>query len=76
MAENFLHLKKESDIQIQEAHKVPNKMNSKRYTLRHTIIKMAGVKDTERILKATRERQRVAYKLIFQKKFAGHKRVA
>ena len=56
MAENFLHLKKESDIQIQEAHKVPNKMNSKRYTLRHTIIKMSGVKDTERILKATRER--------------------
>ena len=76
MAENFLHLKKESDIQIQEAHKVTNKMNSKRYTLRHTIIKMAGVKDTERILKATRERQRVAYKFIFQKKFAGQKRVA
>ena len=46
MAENFPHLKKESDIQIQEAHKVPNKMNSKRSTLRHTIIKMAGVKDT------------------------------
>ena len=76
MAENFLHLKKESDIQIQEAHKVPNKMNSKRYTLRHTIIKMSGVKDTERILKATRERQRVAYKLIFQNKLAGQKWVA
>ena len=27
MAENFSNVKKETDIQVQEAHKVPNKMN-------------------------------------------------
>ena len=32
MAENFPNLKKETDIQIQEAWRVPNKMNPKRPT--------------------------------------------
>ena len=36
-------------------------MNAKRNTLRHAIMKMANVNDTERILKAAREKQRVAY---------------
>ena len=30
MAENFPYLKKETDIQVQEAQRVPNKMNPKR----------------------------------------------
>ena len=47
MPENFPNLKK-TDIQIQEAQRVPNKMNPNR--LRHIIIKMAKIK--ERILKA------------------------
>ena len=37
-------------------------MNPKRRTTRHIIIKMARVKDKERILKAARERQSVNYK--------------
>ena len=37
-------------------------MNPKRPTPRHVIIKMAKVKDKERILKAAREKQRVTYK--------------
>ena len=45
MAENFPNLKKEIDIQIQKAQRVPNKMNPKRPTSRHTIIKMAKVKE-------------------------------
>ena len=53
---------KEIDIQVQEARKVPNKMNSKRTMPRHIIIKMPKVKDKERILKAAREKQRVTYK--------------
>ena len=45
MAENFPNLQKEIDIQIQKAQRVPNKMNPKRPTSRHTIIKMAKVKE-------------------------------
>ena len=37
-------------------------MNPNRLTTRHIIIKMAKVKDKERILKAAREKQRVIYK--------------
>ena len=60
--ENFPNLVKKIDIQVQEARKVPNKMNSKRTMPRHIIIKMPKVKDKERILKAAREKQRVTYK--------------
>ena len=35
MAENFPSIQKETDIQIQEAKKVPNKMNSNRCTPRY-----------------------------------------
>ena len=37
-------------------------MDTKRTTPRHIVIKMSKVTDKERILKATREKQRVAYK--------------
>ena len=50
MKENFPNLK-EIDVQIQDAHRVPNKMDEKRPTSRHIIIKMAKVKDKEIILK-------------------------
>ena len=61
MMENFPNLVKEIDIQVQEVHRVPNKMDTKRTTPRHIIIKMPKVKDKERILKAAREKQRVTY---------------
>lgn len=44
MAENFPNLKKETDTQIQKAQKVPNKMNTIRYTQTRIIIKKAQVK--------------------------------
>ena len=53
---------KEIDVQVQEAQRVPNKMDAKRSTLRHTIIKMPKIKDKERILKASRGKERVTYK--------------
>ena len=62
MEENFLNVVKEIDIQVQEAQRVPNKLDPKRATPRHIIIKMPKVKDKERILKAAREKQRVTYK--------------
>jgi len=75
VAENFPDPKKETESQVQEARarmhaqeaqRVPNKMNPNRSSARH-IIKMAKVKDKQRILKAAREKQRVIYK--FSKNF-------
>ena len=43
MAENFPNLKKETDIQVKESQRIPNKMNPKRPTLRIIIIKIARV---------------------------------
>ncbi|KAK1346746.1 hypothetical protein QTO34_000606 [Cnephaeus nilssonii] len=62
MNENFPHLMKEIDLQVQEAHRTPNKRNPKRTTPRHIIIKMPRAKDKERILQAAREKQLVTYK--------------
>ena len=62
MIENFPNLVKEIDIQVQEVQRVPNKMNPKRLTPRHLIIKMPKVKDKERLSKAAREKQLVTYK--------------
>ena len=53
---------KEIDIQVQEPQRVPKKMNPKRPTPRHIIIKMPKVKGKGRILKAAREKQLVTYK--------------
>ena len=46
---------------VQEAQRVPNKMDAKRPTPRLTIIKRPMVKDKE-ILKAAREKKFVTYK--------------
>ena len=57
IAENVLNLGKEAITQVQEAERVPYRMNSKRNAPRHIIIEMTKFKDKERILKATREKQ-------------------
>ena len=64
MKENFPNLVKEIDMQAQEAQRVPNKMDTKRTTPRHLIIKKPKVKDKERVLKAAREKQ-----MLLTKKF-------
>ena len=43
MKEKFPNLVKEIDMQVQEAQRVPNKMDTKRPTPRHVIIKMPKV---------------------------------
>ena len=53
---------KETDIQVQEAQKVPNKMDPKGATARHILIKMPKVQDDDRITKAAKERKLVTYK--------------
>ena len=54
MKENFSNLVKVIDMEVQEAQRVPNKMEAKRPTPRHIIIKRPKVK--KRILKAAREK--------------------
>ena len=51
MKENFPNLMKEIVMQVQEAERVPNRVDAKRPTPRHIIIKRPKVKNTERILK-------------------------
>ena len=57
MKENFSNWVKEINTLVQEAKRVPNKMDAKRPTPRHIIIKMSKIKDKERILQAAREKQ-------------------
>ena len=62
MKENFPNLVKEIDFQeVQEAQRVPKKLDPKRDTPRHIIIKLPKIKD-ERILKAARQKATVTYK--------------
>ena len=84
MKESFTNLVKEIDMQTQEAQRVPNKMDAKRSTLRHNIIKMPKVKDNDRILKAVKEKQLVTYRRrsyktvswFLKRNFAGWKELA
>ena len=55
MKENFSNLVKEIDMQVQEAQRVPNKMNTNRTTPRHIIIKMPRVKDKEHVTSSERK---------------------
>ena len=56
ITKNVPNLVKEKDTQVQKAQRVPNKTNPNRATPTHNIIKMAKVKDKEKLLKAARER--------------------
>ena len=62
MKENFPNLAKEIDFQeVQEAQRVPKKLDPRRNTPRHIIITLAEIKE-ERILKAARQKETVTYK--------------
>ena len=55
MTGNFPNLMKEKDTPVPEAQRLPTKMNPKRATPRHIMIKMAKLKDKQRILRAAIE---------------------
>ena len=59
---NFPNMEKEIADQVQEAQRVPYRVNPRRNMLRHILIKLTKTKHKERILKATREKQQVTYK--------------
>ena len=63
MKEKFPNLAKEIDSQeAQDAQRVPKKLDPKRNTPRHIIIKLPKIKDKERILKAARGKERITCK--------------
>ena len=62
IVENFPSMEKEIVNQVQEAQRVPYRINLRRNMLRHTLIKLTKTKHKERILKAAREKQQVTYK--------------
>ena len=54
---------KEIDFQeVQEAQRVPRKLDLRKHTPRHIIITLHKMKDKERTLKAARGKERVTYK--------------
>lgn len=60
MDENFPIINKETNIQVVEGRRVPNKMSPKRPTPRHIAINLTKVKET--ILKKARGKQLMTYK--------------
>ena len=57
------NLAKEIDFQeVQEAQRVPKKLDRRRNTPRHIIIMLPKIKEKERILKAEREKESITYK--------------
>ena len=57
IAKNIPNMRKESLTQIQKAQGIPYKVNPKRNTPRHMLIKLAKIEDKEKILKASREKK-------------------
>ena len=69
MKENFPKLAKEIDFQeVQEAQRVPKKLDLRTNTPRHIIIPLPKIKQKERILEAAREKnsylQRSSHKTV------------
>ena len=70
IVENFPNMEKEIVNQVQEMQRVLYRINSRRTTLRHILIKLTKIKHKEKntesskgkILKAVREKQQVTYK--------------
>ena len=68
MKENFPHLAKEIDFQeVQEAQRVPKRLDPRKHTPKHIIITLPKIKEKERILNSKRKGdsylQRLSYKI-------------
>jgi hypothetical protein len=60
--ENFPNLKKEMPMNIQEVYKTPNRLNQKRNSSQHILIRTTNALNKGRILKPVREKDQVTYK--------------
>ena len=57
IAESFPNMGKEIVNQVQEAQRVPGRINPRRNTLRHIVIKLTKIKGKDKILKAVGEKR-------------------
>ena len=62
IVEIFPNMEKEIVNQVQEAQRVPYRIDPRRNTPRHILIKLTKTKHKERILKVAREKQQATYK--------------
>ena len=62
IVKNFPNMGKEIVTQVQEAHRVPYRINPMKNTPRRISIKLTKIKFKEKILKAAREKQQITYK--------------
>ena len=62
IVENFPKMGKEIVTQVQETQRVPNRINPRRNTPRHILIKLTKIKHKEQILRAAREKQQITHK--------------
>ena len=62
IVKKFPNMGKEIVNQIQEAQRVPYKINPRRNTPRHILIRLSKIKYKEKILKGARENQQIKYK--------------
>ena len=62
IVENFPNIEKKIVNLVQEAQRVPYRINPRRNMPKHILIKLTKTKHTERILNAAREKQQVTYK--------------
>ena len=60
--ENFPNLKKEMPMNIQEAYRTPNRLDQKRNSSQHIIIRTTNTLNKDRIFKAVRGKGQVTYK--------------
>ena len=59
IVDNFPNIEKEIVNQVQEAQRVPYRINSRRNKPRHILTKLTKTKHKETILKAAREKQQI-----------------
>jgi hypothetical protein len=62
VTENLPNLEKVLPIQVQEASSTPNRLNQNRTSSQYIIIKTTSTENTERILKAVKEKKQITYK--------------
>ena len=61
VAENFPNMRKELELQVNEANRTPNFICVKRPSPRHILVKLAKVNDKEKILRVARQKK-ITYK--------------
>ena len=62
IAENFPNIGKEIVNQVQEAQRIPGRINPRKNIPRHIVIKPTKIQDKDKILEATREKRQITYK--------------